>query len=148
MERGTVSMRVAFVLRSAEVQPLVPAICAIACCVPTFGRACTHRSTHPPPVCQPRDLTRPTLAPLDTPHHTTPLQHSPSLALLLLLQKTTLQISSSRAAREGLVALGEDLSPGVFGGRGATTIYLLGLARYMSWPSKQQSTFSVFSERT
>ena len=32
MERGTVSMRVAFVLRSAEVQPLCSGICAMSFC--------------------------------------------------------------------------------------------------------------------
>ena len=31
MERGTVSMRVAFVLRSAEVQPLFRDLCGISC---------------------------------------------------------------------------------------------------------------------
>ena len=46
MERGTVSMRVAFVLRSAEVQPLVPAICDVEL------YAIQHAAsimTHPPP---------------------------------------------------------------------------------------------------
>ena len=51
MERGTVSMRVAFVLRSAEVQPLVPAICDVELCVCVFDM-CMHTAsimTHPPP---------------------------------------------------------------------------------------------------
>ena len=36
MERGTVSMRVAFVLRSAEVQPLFRDLCDILVCTSTL----------------------------------------------------------------------------------------------------------------
>ena len=37
MERGTVSMRVAFVLRSAEVQPLFRDLCDVYVCIEVFG---------------------------------------------------------------------------------------------------------------
>ena len=49
MERGTVSMRVAFVLRSAEVQPLFPDLCDVTVCaaVETVVHA-WHCRIHPP----------------------------------------------------------------------------------------------------
>ena len=49
MERGTVSMRVAFVLRSAEVQPLFRDLCDAASCLDSFSsQDCASRRILPP----------------------------------------------------------------------------------------------------
>ena len=49
-ERGTVSMRVAFVLRSAEVQPLFRLICALALVVPIVVLQTALADSPPPPA--------------------------------------------------------------------------------------------------
>ena len=61
-ERGTVSMRVAFVLRSAEVQPLFRLICALALVVPIVVLQTALADSPPPPAIRlrPPSLTWPT----------------------------------------------------------------------------------------
>ena len=53
MERGTVSMRVALVLRSAEVQPLFQDLCDVCICSVVFNSVQVLDVVNPPPPIRP-----------------------------------------------------------------------------------------------